>query len=353
MARRKKSNFDISLSLRRILPGMKAVIPVAGAGTKLRPHTHTQPKPMIPIAGKPILGHIIESLLEAGIEQQIFITGYLREKIQDFVMEHYGDRIEAEFVIQEPRRGLAHAIWMARESFRDTDEILIVLGDTLFGEDIRNVLKIPGCALGVQEVDDPRAFGVAIREHGDEHVIQVIEKPEIPTSNLALVGLYKICRIPELIESLDEVVQKPVGEDEEYVLTNALMGMINRGVRFSTYFIENWYDCGKLEGLLRTNRILLERLGKLPQYSFDNSVIIPPVLIQRGCQISNSIIGPNVAISENSRIRDSIIRNSILGAFTQLDSIILRDSVIGNDTSLIGKANSINIGDNTEIDLGS
>ena len=153
---------------------MKAVIPVAGAGTKLRPHTHTQPKPLIPVAGKPILGHIIESLLKVGITQQVFIVGYLKEKIQDYVESRYGEVIDAEFVIQEPRKGLAHAIWIAKEHIIGEEEILVILGDTLFGKDIKKILGIKGGVLGVQEVDDPRGFGVAVQDF-DENITNLMK----------------------------------------------------------------------------------------------------------------------------------------------------------------------------------
>ncbi|MEO1413853.1 MAG: sugar phosphate nucleotidyltransferase [Bacteroidota bacterium] len=329
---------------------MKAVIPVAGAGTQLRPHTHTQPKPLIPVAGKPILGHIIDNLIEAGIRKQIFIVGYLKEKISTYVEEQYGDQIEAEFVVQEPRKGLAHAIWTAQDHFREEEEILIVLGDTIFTEDTKKLLKLPGSILAVHQVDDPRSFGIAML---DEHkmVKKLVEKPEIPTSNLALVGMYKICHIPELIHQLNTIVKPPLDPGKEYYLTDVLMGMVNAGVELRTHTVENWYDCGKKQTLLLTNRILLERLNNLSQYQLENTVVIPPVHIAEGCDIQGSIIGPYVAIAENAKIHHSIVSDSILGAYSQLESIILSHSVIGNDTSLKGKSNSINIGDNTEIDF--
>jgi glucose-1-phosphate thymidylyltransferase len=170
---------------------MKAVIPVAGVGTKLRPHTHTQPKPLIPVAGKPILGHIIDNLIKAGITRQVFIIGYLREKIQDYVEQEFRGKIEMEFVIQEPRKGLGHAIWICRDSIRNEDELLVVLGDTIFGTYTERFLNMEGSVLGVKEVDRPGEFGVAVLDE-QKYVTKLTEKPTIPTSNLALVGLYKI-----------------------------------------------------------------------------------------------------------------------------------------------------------------
>ena len=329
---------------------MKAVIPVAGVGTKLRPHTHTQPKPLIPVAGKPILGHIIDNLLEAGIRQQTFIIGYLREKIQDFVEQTYEGQIEMEFVIQEPRKGLAHALWTAREELQGEDEILINLGDTIFATDIPRVLNLEGSVLAVHQVDDPREFGVAVLDD-DGFVKKLDEKPEIPTSNLGLVGMYKIRELDILYRVLEKHMKLGIKEDEEYDLTNALMQMVEQGVKFRTHTVENWFDCGRKQSLLLANRILLERISNHNSQKYKGAVIIPPVYIADGCEIKHSIVGPYVAIAENARITNSIVKNSILGAYSHLDSIILHGSVIGNDTSLRGKSNSINIGDNTEIDF--
>ena len=329
---------------------MKAVIPVAGVGTKLRPHTHTQPKPLIPVAGKPILGHIIDNLIDAGVKKQVFIIGYLKEKIQEYVESEYGDKIEMEFVIQEPRKGLAHALWISKANIQDCKEILIILGDTIFGDDTKLIVNTPGSILAVHQVDDPREFGIA-RLDENNIVKKLTEKPRIPTSNLALVGLYKITPVSTLIEVLDEMMSDGIAEEKEYSLTEALMNMIGKGVRMGTHKVDNWFDCGRKQSLLATNRTLLERLKGKNNHKYKNSVIIPPVHIAEGCEIKNSIVGPYAAIAENARIENSIVRNSILGAYSQLESIILNNSVIGNDTLLKGKANSINIGDNTEIDF--
>ncbi|MEM7657663.1 MAG: sugar phosphate nucleotidyltransferase [Bacteroidota bacterium] len=332
---------------------MKAVIPVAGVGTKLRPHTHTQPKPMIPVAGKPILGHIIENLLATGIRKQVFIIGYLGDKIRDYVVSTYKDQIEAEFVVQEPRKGLAHALWVAKETIADADEILVVLGDTIFVESPQEMLQMEGTVLGVQEVDRPREFGILmVNEVGQ--VSKLVEKPDIPMSNLAMVGLYKISNLPLLWEVLTTMLGGGLEEGKEYSLTDALMNMIEAGHEIKPYLVENWYDCGRTETLLRTNQILLNRLPAqaYQEEQFEEVVIIPPVYIEKNCIIKHSIIGPNVALGDHAHISNSIVSNSILGAFSSLDSIILRNSVVGNDTSLKGKSHQINIGDNTEIDLG-
>lgn len=327
---------------------MKAIIPVAGIGTHLRPLTHTQPKPLIPVAGKPILGYIIEKLIEAGIRNQVFVVGYLKEKIQAFVLDRYQDEIQAEFIEQSPRKGLAHALWVSRNTILHQEEIVIVLGDTIFDKDIPPFISCPGSLLAVQEVENPRDFGIAILN--DKGMVEkVMEKPQIPTSNLALVGLYKIQSVSVLLDVLEQLMSQDRPEQVEYTLTEALMMMIQRGVDFRAYRVENWYDCGHKETLLSTNRILLEQDHPPQPYSFEHTVVIPPVFIAEGCRISNSIIGPYVAVGEHSVIHHSIIQNSIIGAYSELDTIVLNNSILGNDSALKGKSNSVNIGDNTEI----
>ena len=329
---------------------MKAIIPVAGAGKLLRPHTYTQPKPLIPVAGKPILGHIIENLLEVGIKEQIFVVGYLKEKIQTYVEDTYKESVKAIFVEQTPRQGLAHALWVCREHFANSREILVVLGDTIFDQATKEVLQIPGSVLAVHEVETPRDFGIAtVGKKG--WVKEVKEKPEIPISNLALTGLYKIDHIKELLTVLEKMMAEPLEEGEEYSLPDAIMHMIDMGIKFRAHRAENWFDCGKKSTVLEANRILLQKsyTKKIPK--FNNVVFIPPVHIAKNCFIENAIIGPNVAIGESAHIQFSIIKNSILGAFSSLNNVALEDSIVGNDTRITGKASEVNLGDNTEIDL--
>ena len=330
---------------------MKAIIPVAGAGKLLRPHTYTQPKPLIPVAGKPILGHIIENLLDAGIKDQIFVVGYLKEKIQNYVQSSYKSTVNATFIEQTPRHGLAHALWVCREEIKKSKEILIVLGDTIFDQETKEVLKIKGSVLVVHEVDSPREFGIATTD-SKGYVSEVKEKPEIPISNLALTGLYKIDQVPKLLESLELTLQNPLEEGEEYSLPDALMHMIQSGVKFKAHRAENWFDCGRTSTLLEANKILLQRHQSKKYPKFHNVVCIPPVFLAPNCQIENAIIGPNVAVGEFANIKYSIVKDSILGAYSTLENVTLSHSIVGNDTRLNGKSSSVNLGDNTEIDLG-
>ena len=330
---------------------MKAIIPVAGAGTKLRPHTYTQPKALIPLAGKTILSIIINQLQEAGINDFIFIIGYLGEKIQDYVKLKHPD-LNSFFIQQNERQGTGHAIEMTRE-FVGKDEVFIVLGDTIAEYDINEVLNSPYSMLGVKKVDDPRNFGVAEIED-DGFITRVVEKPAIPKSNLALVGLYKIKETDFLFTCLDRIIGSEIKSHNEFNLTDALECMILSGAKFKGFKVQNWFDCGKKETLLESNATLLKKFGGniSQKHSFENTIIIPPVSIAEGCDIKNSVIGPNVAIGENSRISHAIIKDSIIGSYSNLFEIVLNNSLIGSDAEVRGVSRRLNIGDNTAIDLG-
>ena len=330
---------------------MKALIPVAGAGTRLRPHTYTQPKPLIPVAGKPILGHIIDELLKADFTEFVFVIGYLGEKIKDYISNKY-PKLNCEFVVQNEREGLGHAVWMAREHFQNEKELFIALGDTVFDMDMAELLKMKTTCLGVKEVADPREFGVVeLDENG--FVKKVIEKPKIPRSNLALVGLYRILEVNDLLSALDFNIKNNVQTNNEFQLADGLQRMVNNGVKMTTMPVNNWFDCGKKEILLETNRILLEKhnIYDVDLPTFENTIIVHPVSIGDDCDIQDSIIGPYVTIGDRTTIKASIIQDSIIGSFSNLKEIILNKSVIGNDTSIRGIKRSLNIGDNTEIDF--
>lgn len=330
---------------------MKAIIPVAGAGTKLRPHTYTQPKALIPLAGKTVLSIIVDQLRNAGINEFIFVVGYLGEKIQDYVKSNYLN-IQAHYVYQNDRQGIGHALKLTR-NIVDGDEIMVVLGDTICEYDIQSVIKSEHSMLGVKKVDDPRNFGVAEMD-SEGRVSHVIEKPHIPKSNMALVGVYKIKESDVLFECLEMNIKQGIKTHGEYSITDALDCMIKRGVQINAFKVESWFDCGKRETLLESNATLLKKFGGsiMSTQAYENTVIIQPVRIGKGCDIRNSIIGPNVTIGDNTTIDSSIIKNSIIGSYSNLFDIVLDYSLIGSDTGIRGETRTLNIGDNTDIDLG-
>lgn len=330
---------------------MKAIIPVAGAGTKLRPHTYTQPKALIPLAGKTVLSIIIDQLKDAGISEFIFIVGYLGEKIQDYVKAKYPD-ITAHFVYQNDRQGIGHAVRLTR-NIVDGDEIFIVLGDTICDYDVQEVINSPTSMIGVKKVDDPRNFGVAEID-GDAAITHVVEKPHIPKSNMALVGVYKIKDSKNLFECLEVNIKQGLKTHGEYNITDAIDCMIKKGADFKSFKVDSWFDCGKRDSLLESNATLLKKFGTRTEASpgYENTVFIQPVSVGKGCTIKNSIVGPNVTIGDETQIDFSLIKNSIIGSYSNLSDIVLDFSLIGSDTSIKGETRTLNIGDNTDIDLG-
>ncbi len=328
----------------------KVIIPVAGAGAKLRPHTYTQPKPLIPLAGKTILSFIIDQFLEAGLTDFVFVIGYLGDKIKNYVVEKY-PQIKASFVVQDERSGTGHAVYLTKDLIAHNEDLLIVYGDTICDFDLQSVLQSPHSMVGVKKVDDPREFGVV--ETNEQGIItQAVEKPKIPKSNLALVGIYKITQSKHFFDIIATELQKKPST-EEYHLTHAINALVKSDQKIGTFQVTNWFDCGKKDTLLATNAILLEKIEFASEEIpfFDNTIIIHPVSIGEGCTIENSIIGPNVTIGENASIKSSMVKDTIIGSFTVIEKVVLHSSLLGSDAYICGTSQSLNIGDNTEIDF--
>lgn len=330
---------------------MKAIIPVAGIGSRLRPHTHTQPKSLIPVAGKPILGHIVDGLLAAGIDEIVFIIGYLGDKIESYITQAY-PKLKVDFVIQTTGKGIGHAIWLAKDLIPEAEDILIVLGDTIWDADLKKVMQSKYSSLGVMKVEDPREFGVAqLDEKG--FIRTLVEKPRIPKSNLALIGVYYIKEASKLKAAIEYNIQNEVKTNNEFHLTDALMKMVSDGEKIDTFTVDAWFDCGKKDILLETNATLLKRQNPaiIASKKYKNTILIPPVHIASSAEISDSIIGPNVSIGGDSIIENCIIKESIIGPNAHLESAVLTASLIGNDASLKGLIQSLNLGDSTEINF--
>lgn len=320
---------------------MKAIIPVAGIGTRLRPHTYTQPKVLINVGGKPIIGHILDKIISDGFTEATIVVGHLGDMIRDYIVTNY--KIKTNFVNQDEQRGLAHAVSIAMDMHKP-EPTLIILGDTIFDVDLKPVLRGEFSSIGVKSVEDPRRFGVV--EINDGFVTNLVEKPENPKTNLAIVGLYWIKNMSLLHECISDLMKLDKKTKGEYQLTDALQLMVNRGEKITTFQVEGWYDCGKPETILSTNRVLLERKS---HYSEKKGVCFePPIFVEDNVNIRNSIIGPYVTISKGVKISNSIIKNSIIGEETIVENIIIENSLIGNRAVIQGSVKKINIGDSSE-----
>ncbi len=325
---------------------MKVIIPAAGIGTRLRPHTYTLPKALLYVAGKPIISHILDDVVPLAPSSIVLIVGYKGELIRDFVKNRY-PKLKVDFVFQAERRGIGHAVDLTREVADTGEPLLIVLGDTIIKTDLKAVTARTTNVLGVKEVDDPRRFGVC--EVSDGRITRLVEKPEKPPSNLALVGLYYFLEGAPLFAAVRDIIQRNVTTNNEYQITDALQKMIQDGVEFRPFPIDEWFDCGKPEAMLETNRKLLKNApGARP---IEGSIIIPPVSISPGAEIVNSIIGPYVSVAERVVIHSSIVRDSVIAEGATVTDATLESSLIGSNAVIRGGFKKLDVGDSSEINF--
>jgi glucose-1-phosphate thymidylyltransferase len=323
---------------------MRAIIPVAGVGSRLRPHTFTIPKVLLNVAGKPILGHILDKIIGDGISEATIVVGHMSEKIQEYLATTYPD-FRVQYIEQEERMGLGHAIYLSRETITD-EPLLIILGDTIFDVDLGPVLAGTTSALGVKVVDDPRRFGVAVVRDGV--ITKLVEKPEQPVSNLAVVGLYYL-RHPRLLAScLEELVARDMRTKGEYQLTDALQMMIDRGEQMRTFTVEGWYDCGKPDTLLSTNQSLLEKNST--SRTIEGVVINGPVYIAPTAQLRNCVVGPYATVGDHAEVSEAVVRDSIISEHAKVSRVLLDHSIIGNDSVVTGGFKRLNVGGSSEIE---
>lgn len=326
---------------------MRAIVPVAGFGTRLRPHTYTLPKALMPVAGKPILGHILDQLLEVGVDEVVLVVGHLGEKIEAYVRENY--QLPAHFVRQEQPLGNGHAIYVARE-YLGPEPVLVMLGDTIFRGDFRPMLRSRVSLIGVREVSDPRRFGVVEVEE-DGRVVQIVEKPERPPSRLAITGVYFVHDAPLFRRCLERLVEEDRRVRGEYWLADALQLYVDAGAEVRTYPVEEWYDCGTPQALLAANRALLDVLNP-PRPSLDGALVHPPVAIAPGAVVEESVVGPHVSVAEGARVVRSVIRDCIVNRNATVQNVVLEGSLIGEGAYLEGRPTRVNLGDDSEIELG-
>lgn len=325
---------------------MKAILPVAGKGTRLRPLAHTYPKALIPIAGRPMINWILDPLVAAGLEEAVFIVGWLGAEIEQHVREQYG-HLRLRFVPQGEMLGLGHAISLGLDP--GERDVFIILGDTLFEADIAAIRAAPHSVLGVKEVADPRRFGVAELAQG--RITRLVEKPADPRSNLALIGLYNIKDGEALRLVLERMIRDDIRTRGEFQITDALQLLIDQGHIFEPWGIEGWYDCGKKDTLLETNRHYLGRLDtRREAVRVGDSLLIPPVHLGEGVRLSRSIVGPNVSVGSGSSIRDAVVEDSLLCEGVHLEGVVLKEAVLGRDALVRQPPRALHLSDNTEVD---
>jgi glucose-1-phosphate thymidylyltransferase len=327
---------------------VKVIIPLAGKGTRLRPHTYATPKPLLPVGGRPVMSYILDDLLELGVDEIVFITGYLKERIEEFITAEYPG-ITAHYVPQEVQNGTAGAVHLA-EPYVDTD-VLIIFVDTLFDADLSLIRRLPDEAAGViwaKEVEDYQRFGVIVTD-GEGNMKRIVEKPRDPISRLANIGLYYIRDWKLLFEGIRQTMAGPLGKGEEYYLTDAFQYMIDRGAKIRVEEVAGWYDCGQAETLLETNLHLLQTSRARKPDSGKNVRVHMPVRIEEGVILENVEIGPNVTIGTGSTVRASKLKDAIIGSGTRIENAELHDSIIGSNTHITGVVGSVSVADDSEV----
>jgi glucose-1-phosphate thymidylyltransferase len=332
---------------------MRIIIPMAGMGKRMRPHTLTVPKPLIPIVGKPIVQRLVEDLTKIAtepIEEVAFVIGDFGKEVEDNLCSIAHEMgIKPSIYYQSQPLGTAHAILCAAPSL--TGKVIIAFADTLFRADFTLENNSDG-VIWVRQVADPSSFGV-VKTDKDGIVTDFIEKPKTFISDLAIIGIYYFKDGKNLKNELQHLVDKNIMVNGEYQLTDALQNMKNKGMKLKTSQVEEWFDCGNKEATLQTAKRILE-LSNPEELISDNaqiinSVIIPPCFIGKDVKIDNCVLGPYLSVGKQSHLKNSIIRDSIIQRYTYVEEINIQNSIIGNHADIHGISSEVNIGDYTSL----
>ena len=325
---------------------MKVIIPLAGKGTRLRPHTHVTPKPMIKIAGKPVIDYVMDDLQKLGaVEQVIYITGHLKEKVEAYTRAKYP--FDSVFIEQKVQDGTAGAVALARDYV--DQPVFIIFVDTIFDADLSVVKNLDADGvIWVKEVEDYQRFGVVVTD-ANGMMTRIVEKPKEPISKRANIGLYYIKNWRLLYEGIAHVLSKPKNKGEFY-LTDAFQYMIDHGAKLKVVDVAGWYDAGEQGTLLDTNRTMLEKgKARRPKSVAAGVTIIDPVYIEDDVTLVDSTIGPNVSISSGSRVEKATLSDTIVGNGATVRNATLTKSLIGEGATVDGVSGKVNIGDHSTV----
>jgi glucose-1-phosphate thymidylyltransferase len=329
---------------------MKVIIPLAGKGTRLRPHTHITPKPMLRIAGKPVIDYVMEKLERLGdVEQVIYVVGHLKDKVEEYARSTY--EFDSVFLEQTVQDGTAGAVALARPYV--DQPVFIIFVDTIFDADL-SIVKTTDAdgIIWVKEVEDYQRFGVVVAD-ADGNMTRIVEKPSTPISKRANIGLYYIRNWKLLYEGIDWTLAQPKNKGE-YYLTDAFQYMIDHGAKIKVVDVKGWYDAGERGTLLETNQAMLEHGGARRPASVPAGVtLIDPVYIEDGVTMSASTIGPNVSIGAGSTVERSELKSTIVGAGARISSSSLQNSMIGDAAVVEGVHGEVNLSDHSVVKAGA
>jgi len=314
---------------------MKVIMPMAGKGTRLLPLTKRVPKPLVNVAGRPVMDYVMDALRRAGkLDELIIITGHLKEKVEAYVREHYD--IPARFIEQKVLDGTAGAVNLARPYV--DGPVIVIFVDTLFDADLSIVKtsKADGI-IWTKEVEDYQRFGVVVTDE-QGYMTKIVEKPSTPISRRANIGLQYVKDWRTLFEGIEHVIKNPPGKGGEFYLTDAFQYMVDKGKKLFVSEVGGWYDCGKVDTLLETNEHLLKHgRGKRPAKVPAGVQIKDPVYVEDGVSLRDATLGPNVAIEAGSTVEGSTIANSILGRGVRVKNATVRGSVVGDKQVIEGR----------------
>jgi len=335
-----------------------ALVPAAGTGTRLRPITFTRPKPLVYVAGRPILGHILDRLVGV-VDDVTVVVGHHADKVTAYCERAWGDRFTFHFAHQRELLGLGHAV-LAGRGHAPSGGLIVTLGDEIFGVPYQRMLDAHAanspCAasVGIKRVPDPRNYGV-VELAADGRVLDLVEKPETPRSEHALAGVYVFERADDIFEAVDAIIKADERTRGEFQLTDALRNMVRGGAVIRTFPIDVWYDCGRPDMLLDVNRRLLdaEPPGLLPiaGAALEEAVLVPPVAIEGRCRIQRSVVGPHVSIGDGTRVEGSVISDCIIGEGCEVADVVLRGSVLADRVVVRGRSQRMTVGEQTHMTM--
>ncbi len=328
---------------------MKIIIPMAGMGKRMRPHTLTTPKPLLPIAGKSIVQRLAEDIAKVSpekIDEIAFVTGHFGKETENHLLKIASDMgAKGSIYYQEEALGTAHAILCAQKALKG--KVIVAFADTLFKADFKLDDTQDGI-IWVQKVADPKPFGV-VKINKEGHITDFVEKPEYFVSDLAIIGIYYFKDGANLKQELQYLIDNKIKDKGEFQLTNALENMKNKGLKFVPGRVTEWLDCGNKDATVYTNQRVLEFDKKQPLISnthvSQNSVIIEPCYIGENVQLINSIVGPYVSIGHNSIIENSVVKNSIVQTNTKISCANIHNSMLGNYVEFSNHSLELSIGD--------
>lgn len=331
---------------------MKIIVPMAGRGSRLRPHTLTIPKPLMPVAGKPIVHRLVQDIAKVcgePIDEIAFIIGdFGAETEKQLIKIAEGLGAKGSIYHQEEALGTAHAILCAKESLKGN--VVVAFADTLFKADFTINTKDDGI-IWVKQIDNPSAFGV-VNLDSEGTITEFVEKPQTFVSDLAIIGIYYFNSGEKLCAELEYLIDNDIKEKGEYQLTNALENLKQKGAKFKTGKVNEWMDCGNKDVTVETNqRVLSFEKDNVIEGTFtkENSVIIPPCFIGDNVVLKNAIIGPHVSVGNNSTIQSCVIENSIIQNESKIENAVITNSMIGNKVEYTGTKKDLSIGDYTQI----